>query len=928
MTFLEKLLPSEGLYCVAKAVPSGGFQHFFCAALDEAERTIAALDQQGHTVYLAQATFKTSESRKQDNALFLRNLFFDLDCGPTKDYPTQRDAADALKQFVAETGLPFPAVVVSGNGLYAHWLFADNIAASSWKTIARILKATAAGYGMKADPSRTSDSSSVLRPVGTTHRKDPMNPKPVVLVRDMEPVNFMDFMGALDKAAKKKKVDVSALSPPKPMADINADFYAGIDTVSQPSSALKIAEKCSQIGNLRSQKGNVSEPLWYAGLGVLVFCEEGADLCHEWSSGHPEYDFSTTQDKIAHRLESGTGPSTCAHLGSVNPQGCIGCAHNGKIKSPIVLGRPEPKALETEVEEEVAPQGYRRSPTGLHAEEGDTWFQFYDQDLYPVRLAFDESLGYETTTFRHHLPFEGALEFTLRSSLVHDPKALMMALTDAHVKVVGVKEKKAMIGYCEAYMQKFQRRKKMSTLYCQMGWKERHGKAAFVLGSKVFQAGSEPDHAALAKNVPAAAQGFRSQGELAPWVEQTQLFNEPRMEPFAFALLAGGFGAPLMKFTGFDGAMVSLTGASGAGKTLMLRMIQSVWGYHNDLLMLRDDTRNALVSRLGVYGNLPLAIDEITNIDGMELSDLVYRVTQGRDKVRLTKASVERSAINTWNTLAVVTSNSSLAEKLSGAKQDAGAELNRIFEYPVLEHPTFQGKTTTKLYWAIDQNFGHAGEVYAQWLVDNRGKIKEGLDKVRALIDKKAEICNEERYWSAIASTAIYGGLVAQSLGLVKFEVSRLIPWVVDCIRNMRGDKYEMVGDSISVLGQFLDEYAAHRLLVRHSSERTVVVIDPPRGSLVIRHELDTQRLFFSRSTFKFWLTKRYGSYNSVKNDLERDKILRNSNLRKTLGQGTQFGGAQQPCWEIDLKNHKLGNVGIQLVEEGEMLARAPVGGR
>jgi len=59
------------------------------------------------------------------------------------------------------------------------------------------------------------------------------------------------------------------------------------------------------------------------------------------------------------------------------------------------------------------------------------------------------------------------------------------------------------------------------------------------------------------------------------------------------------FGAPLLKFTGFDGAMVSMFGGSGAGKTLLMRWVQSIYGFHNDLLMLRDDTRNALVSRLG-----------------------------------------------------------------------------------------------------------------------------------------------------------------------------------------------------------------------------------------------------------------------------------------------------------------------------------------
>jgi len=922
MSFLERLLPSEGLYCVAQAFPKGGFKHYFCETIDEAEKTIDVLDKQGQTVFLAQATFKTPDSRKQTNVEFLRNFFLDIDCGPGKDYPDQKEAVEALKAFVLETKLPFPAVVVSGNGLYAHWLLEEMLPEQQWKTIAYILRSVTEAYGFKVDPSRTCDSASVLRPVGATHRKDPNNPKAVRLVKDSDPISFNEFTRLLKKAADARSIVTTPLKDPKPLTDINADFYAGLETTSIPSSGRQVAEKCLQIRKIRDARGDVSEPFWYAGLGILVFCEEGSDLCHEWSEGHEAYSETETDKKIEQRLAA-AGPSTCAHLASVNPTGCTGCKFSGKIKSPIVLGRPEPKALEVVKDDDIPPEGYRRSEKGLFYNQDERWVQFYDLDLYPIRLAFDESLGYETVTVKHFLPHEGWLEFTMRSSLVHDPKQMMIVMSDAHIKVVGNKEKNAMVAYIESYMQKLQRLRKMSALYCQMGWKERQGQTLFVLGSKVFHPNREPDEASFARNVPTAAQGYTAAGDLETWTKKTELFRAAHMEPYAFTLLAGGFGAPLMKFTGYDGAMISLVGDSGVGKTLMLRMIQSVWGYHNDLMMLRDDTKNALVSRLGVYGNLPLTIDEVTNIDGQDLSDLVYRITQGRDKARLTKNSEEKKTLNTWNTLAVVTTNSSLQEKLTGVKHDAGAELNRVFEYYVPAHPIFQGAVTTDLYWTIDNNFGLAGAVYAQWLVDNADKIRPGLDRIRAMIGEKADVRNEERYWSAIASTAIYGGLVAQSLGLVRFEVAPLVDWAVACIRAMRGEKAEMTGSSIDILGQFIDEYAAHRLIVRHDS-KNYAVIDAPRGALALRQEIDTQRLYIARQTFKMWLARRFGSYNRVKNDLLEDKILRNANLRMTLGKGTQFGGSQQPCWEIDLKNPKLGNVALQLVQDAEMLARAP----
>jgi hypothetical protein len=396
----------------------------------------------------------------------------------------------------------------------------------------------------------------------------------------------------------------------------------------------------------------------------MVHCDDGMEYVVDWSSGHADATEEKSLAKARQYLASGTGPSTCVKFGEDNPDGCVGCPHLGKIRSPIVLGRPEPESLVPKTVEDETPTGFKRTETGLYYEEEGRWFRFYDQDLKIERLAFDETLGFQVAVIKHRLPHDGCLEFSIRSSLIHDPKALMTTLSDNHVHVVGQKEKKIMVAYFESYMSKLQRMTKMTMLMNQMGWKtDNEGKPFFVLGQKIFYHDGTIKDASLARHVPSAAKGFRSAGDLNLWAEATKLLDQPGMEPYAFALLCG-FAAPLTKFTGFAGALVSMVGDSGIGKTLMLRFNQSIYGFHEDLIMLKDDTRNALISRLGTYGNLPMAIDEVTNQDGLELSEFVYRITQGRDKVRLTKNSEERKVINNWNTLACVSTNSSLIDKL------------------------------------------------------------------------------------------------------------------------------------------------------------------------------------------------------------------------------------------------------------------------
>lgn len=948
--FLSKLLPSEGLYCVAVLLPSGKFKHHFHESLGTAQAMLDSLDRAGHTVYISQATFdqakiaeakahnaalprglsledwkkQAKRERSQDNAAYLRNFFLDIDCGEKWKLKSQQEGAVALREFVHETGLPAPAVVNSGNGLYAQWILEENIPAMQWRTVARLLKQVVKEYkpALGDDASRTSDSASVLRPPGTTNKKPGKTAKPVVLLRDAAPIPFMTFVRALGIAARKKHISQTALQPPKPVTDVNAEFFNHSEILSK---AELVAEKCAQVRFMRDTKGDMSEPLWYACIGVLLFCENGDSTIHEWSNGHPGYSPAQTEGKITQWRTSGMGPATCANIGSNNEQACIGCPHNGKIKSPIVLGRPEPEKIEVPVEQCDAPDGFRRSEGGLFAEEDGRWIRFYDQDLYPSKLAYDASLGYEVMTVTHKLPYEGEMSFTVRSSIVQDPKMLLTALSDNHVKVLGQKEKKLMTAYLESYAARLQRQRRMAEMLTQMGWAtSRSGETMFILGKKIFRPDGSVEIANLAAGVPKAANGFHTKGDVAKWTEMTQVFGMPGMEPFAFAFLAGGFGAPLMRFTGFEGAIVSMWGESGSGKTLVSRGIQSVWGNNDDLMMMKGDTANALVSRLGVYGSLPLTIDEVTNIEGLTLSDLAYQITQGREKVRLTRSAKERDTLNKWNTLAVTTSNSSLVERLCGAKQDASAEINRIFEYQCYQHDKFREPLTKTVYWTIRDNYGHAGEKYAQWLVTHEKQIKAGVDMISDRIIKDAQMKSEERFWAATAAVAIYGGVVARQLGLIKFSVSDIYAWVVQRLYSMREVKADLKADAISILGEFLSQYAGNMVVVKEATDK-IQVIEPPRGSIVSRLAIDTGRLWLSRAVMKQWLAKKFGSYAQMRDELMLKRILVAPNKRKTLSSGTMFGGAQQLCWELDMRNPELYGAAQEIVDRADELSKAPL---
>lgn len=114
-----------------------------------------------------------------------------------------------------------------------------------------------------------------------------------------------------------------------------------------PSDAIKIADACQQIGEFRDTKGvHQSEPIWFDCLGIVGFCINGDELCHDWSSGHFGYDVRKTDLKLANRMRM--PPTTCAQFMKTSPDGCDGCIQ--KCRSPITLGWDDAfVVVETEV---------------------------------------------------------------------------------------------------------------------------------------------------------------------------------------------------------------------------------------------------------------------------------------------------------------------------------------------------------------------------------------------------------------------------------------------------------------------------------------------------------------------------------------------------------------------------------------------------
>ena len=239
--FLEAVLPSTGHLCCT-TIASGRAVQSFHPTVTSLATAIRAADAQGLETYFGCASYATPSSRKATNALAARALWVDIDVGPGKPYPELSDALVALREYVAVVQIGVPLVVGSGGGIHCYWPLDRDVPAAEWQTLAAAFKASLKSHGLHADPSRTADIASILRPPGTFNRKY-TPPIEIVVMRESDIYTVSTIRSAL--AIEAVEVSSGNIYSPTDCAE-NAQL-GGAAVEYGPSSAERIAEACGVI---------------------------------------------------------------------------------------------------------------------------------------------------------------------------------------------------------------------------------------------------------------------------------------------------------------------------------------------------------------------------------------------------------------------------------------------------------------------------------------------------------------------------------------------------------------------------------------------------------------------------------------------------------------------------------------------------------
>lgn len=954
--FLSAILGDEGHYCVVgikKIIDKEGEEKTtikpkFYTSVSAVAEAAHNLDAEGFDAYYTPATFADdSKGRKAENALQIKTLFLDLDCGVGKPYLTQGDALKALRDFRKAYSLPqCTAVVNSGRGLHVYWILTQTYSREEWLPIAEQLKSACLEFGLEADAVVTADAARILRVPNTHNYKDDPALNVSVVKMKQDCIDLHEFSSKLPESLKPV---ISA----REYSDEDAQDIARAKgnskytkTFSKLLSATVTGNGCGQIHRAVMAPNELSYTDWLHVLSIAKHCEEdGEQAIHLISQGYDGYNPEETE-KVAASI---TTPHLCMTMEKDNPSGCEGCPHKGKIKSPIKLCMAireaesnipdipvqtldvEPLAEQPENTEEQAPPTvvknnipdypypYKRSANGeiyfiKEVKEGVTEEVIvYKNPLYITKRLLDPFDG-PSFEFKHHTDREGVQTFVVPMNELTSPEQFRKSM-GMHDIYVLKKQTEQLMHYVGTWINKLQSKgdggQDLIVTHTQFGWTE--DMESFVLGDREITANDIGISPASSRTAQYFSM-FQKKGTLEEWKKVTEFYNKPNFEEHQM-MFGLSFGAPLVQFIpNIAGAIYHLMSAdSGYGKTTGMYGGASVWGNPKKLVLRGKDTGNSAWNRAEIWKNLVLYIDEITNYEPKAASEFCYAAVDGEQKNRMGSKgqNEERYRGTEWALLVGTSGNTSLQDIVSQHRDHAKGEIGRMLEASATKKlfSSEDTKEANNLNDSLANNYGHAGELYIQFILRTLKETEKLVLETRDQMLVDAGLDAQHRFWIAEAATTYAGLKIAQQLELHPWNMDKFYDWTILKLKEAKDKMDSMVLDIHDLVAQYLNEHPRGILRVKSTAdarsntvsgdmENLILPDATPLYNWVARSEYDIDKLYLAPVPFKSWCIKRGHHRATIEELMIVHMKMRKIKIR--LGRGTKLQTPLQQVWAIE----------------------------
>jgi hypothetical protein len=554
-------------------------------------------------------------------------------------------------------------------------------------------------------------------------------------------------------------------------------------------------------------------------------------------------------------------------------------------------------------------------------------FVFSHNLFYPLHRVRKEN-GEFSILLRMHLPDRRTRDFDLDTQVLASPQKTIEGLAKFELIPTNHKDSSMhMTAYLRDSLEKLKREAEELNTYTNFGWK--HDYQSFLIGDRLYCKDGSVKKVLVGGYAKDMASAFPTPiGKLEGYSDALKfLYSRPGMEPMQYAI-ASGFGSILSPLgdSMYKGLLMAITGEDTAkGKTTVCWAALYAFGDADRMSLKTEEnaTVNARYARMGAYGNIPLLIDELTNIDPEEFSKLAYTVSLGQERERLTTGrgvGTRFAETQNWSLAPYVTANKDLHAALAMRQSNTQAEAVRMIQIKIDRYqlPKMTMSEVEAAKKQMEINKGAAGDAYLRYVVANLDNVLKRMAKWGIRIENDISDV-KYRFYRSHAICSLTSLEITNELGITAFDLESLYSFVIGLFHEL--------AESVTEQNTVTPEEALNRML-NDLSPRILVTTeyrdgrdsrgpeDTNRismGSVAGRYIVGNQntkdapisgKLFLIKKEMTDWCLKHRVDYKTVMDTATKAGIAHEAKDKFNIGRGTKVSAGQHRCVEVDM--HKL----------------------
>lgn len=329
---------------------------------------------------------------------------------------------------------------------------------------------------------------------------------------------------------------------------------------------------------------------------------------------------------------------------------------------------------------------------------------------------------------------------------------------------------------------------------------------------------------------------------------------------------------------------------SGLGKTALQKAMVSAFSDPEENKASGDKSSGISAISLGVQlsklGSLPYMLDEVTNNEPEEVSELIHKISIGRDKVRAQQNGRPVERTGSWTSVTSMSTNVSQRVMLTQHRSGSIAEQMRVVE---IDYNGAQPGSMTEYQAAYNKyivaNRGSLGIVLGRYGVMHWKRMRSDAMALLETVVKRFAMPNHERYFARILAAALLAHKVMELHGIKSVDIVQVLKTFAAVMEESRSYISENTPDSDDYLEQFI-RHIMPRIL-RTDTETDVRKanlsggevkydrVDNPeilnRSKIAGRYVAASGRLYVATTEFNTWCSSRGLDVRSLLRSWEKD---------------------------------------------------------